>query len=68
MIVEIWETGIKKEAFEKSFLLCGISNSMDGNEDNMFIGYSKTNELGFIENDFTNEDKEDMNNNISIDS
>ena len=41
---------------------------MDGREDDLFIGYDKTNELGFVENDFTKEDMEDMNNNVSIDS
>ena len=41
---------------------------MDGSEDDLFIGYDKTNELGFVENDFTKEDMEDMNNNVSIDS
>lgn len=67
-IVETWEIGIKKELVEKSFLVCGISNNMDGSEDDLFIGYDKTNELGFVENDFTKEDMEDMNNNVSIDS
>ena len=41
---------------------------MDWIEDDLFIGYDKTNELGFVENDFTKEDMEDMNNNVSIDS
>ena len=41
---------------------------MDWSEDDLFIGYDKTNELGFVENDFTKEDMEDMNNNVSIDS
>ena len=41
---------------------------MDGSEDDLFIGYDKTNELGFVENDFTKEYMEDMNNNVSIDS
>ena len=67
-IVETQETGIKKETVEKSFLIYGISNNMDGSEDDLFIGYEKTNELGFAENDFTKEDMEDMNNNASIDS
>ena len=34
----------------------------------MFIGFEKANELGVVENYFTKEDKEDMNNNVSIDS
>ena len=41
---------------------------MDGSEDDLYIGYDKTNEFGFVENDFTKEDMEDMNNNVSIDS
>ena len=41
---------------------------MDWSEDDLFIGYDKTNKLGFVENDFTKEDMEDMNNNVSIDS
>ena len=65
-IVETWETGIKKEIVEKYFL--GISYNMDGSEDDLFIGYDKIHELGFVENDFTKEDMEDMNNNVSIDS
>jgi hypothetical protein len=58
----------KKEIVEKSFLVCRISNNMDRSEDDLLIGYDKTNELGFVENDFTKEDMEDMNNNVSIDS
>ena len=41
---------------------------MDGTEDDLFIGYDKINELGFVVNDFTKEDIEDMDNNVSIDS
>ncbi len=41
---------------------------MDGSEDDLFIGYDKINELGFVVNDFTKEDIEDMDNNVSIDS
>ena len=35
-------------------------------EDTMFRGYDKIHELGFIEDDFIEEDKKDKENNISI--
>ena len=41
---------------------------MNGSEDDLLIRYEKTNELGFVENDFTKENMEDMNNNVSFDS
>ena len=67
-VVENWENSIKKDSIEKSFLICGISNNLDGSEDDLFEGYKKIDEMGLVENDFTKEDLEDMNNNVSIDS
>ena len=52
----------------KNELLSSATRKVFVYEDDLFIGYDKTNELGFVENDFTKEDMEDMNNNISIDS
>ena len=49
-----------------SFLYCGISNILIGEEDDLFIGWEKINEIGLIENDFSEEDKIDENNNIDI--
>ena len=48
------------------FLYCGISNNMDGSEDELFNGFNLINERGFIEDDFNDEDKEDMNNDIKV--
>jgi len=45
-ILEIWhdETKIKKEMVEKSFKICGISNSLNGEEDTMIQVINKINE------------------------
>ena len=51
---------------KNSFLYCGISNILTGEEDGLFIGWEKINEIGLIENDFSEEDKIDENNNIDI--
>ena len=39
---------------------------MDGSEDELFKGFNLLNENGFIEDDFNDEDKEDMNNDIKV--
>ena len=31
----------KKDIIKKSFLICGISNNLDGSEDDLFEGYKK---------------------------
>ena len=51
---------------KNSFLYCGISNILTGEDDDLFIGWEKINEIGLIENDFSEEDKIDENNNIVI--
>ncbi len=51
---------------KNSFLYCGISNILTGEEDDLFIGWEKIKEIGLIENDFSKEDKIDENNNIDI--
>ena len=48
------------------FLYCWISNILIGEEDDLFIGWENINEIGLIENDFSEEDKIDENNNIII--
>lgn len=58
---------ITTEIIKNSFLYCGITSKLDGSEDEIFVGYKKLNEQGFIENDFTKDDEIDENNNISID-
>lgn len=57
---------IKIEIIKNAFLYCGISNNMDGSEDELFNGFNLINERGFIEDDFNDEDKEDMNNDIKV--
>ena len=39
---------------------------MEGSEDDLFNGFNLLNECGFIEDDFNDEDKEDMNNDIKV--
>ena len=57
---------IKPEIIINSFLVCWISNKIDGPEDEKFEGFNKINEQGFIEYDFTKEDEVDMNNNVNL--
>ena len=57
---------IKTEIIKNAFLYCGISNNMDGSKDDLFKGFNLLNERGFIEDDFNDEDKEDMNNDIKV--
>lgn len=63
---------IKKEMIIKSFLVTGISNKLDGTQDDFFTEFNKIQDICMIKNDFSNSDKEDENNNIdandSIDS
>ena len=42
---------ITTEVIKNSFLYCGITNKLDGTEDEMFVGYEKINEIGIIENE-----------------
>ena len=67
-IIDVWndDSKIKNDIIRDAFLFCGISNKMDRSEDEMFRGYDKINEQGLIENDFTIEDENDENNNISL--
>ena len=67
-ILNMWDdkNKITTEVIKNSFLYCGITNKLDGTEDEMFVGYEKINEIGIIENDFSKEDAEDENNDISI--
>ena len=59
---------IKSDVIVKSFLLTGISNKLDGSEDEKFNVFEKINDIGFIEDDFIENDKKDDNNNIDINS
>ena len=43
-----------------------MSNILTGEEDDLFIGQERINEICLIENDFSEEDKIDENNNIVI--
>ena len=67
-ILNVWDNKnkITTEFIKNSFLYCGIKNKLDGTEDEIFVGYEKINEIGKIENDFSKEDAEDENNDISI--
>ena len=59
---------IKSDVIVKSFLVTGISNKLDGSEDEQFNGFEKLYDIGFIEDDFTENDKKDNNNIIDINS
>ena len=69
-IIDSWynNTIIKSDVIVKSFLVTGISNNLDGSEDEEFNGFEKVYDIGFIEDDFTENDKEDNNNIIDINS
>ena len=69
-IIDSWYNNeiIKSDVIVKSFLVTGISNKLDGSEDEEFNGFEKINDIGFIEDDFTENDKEDNNNIIDINS
>ena len=53
-IIDSWYNNeiIKSNVVVKSFLVTGISNKLDGSEDEDFIGFVKINDIGFIEDDF----------------
>ena len=49
-----------------SFLVTGISNKLEGSQDDEFQGFNKIQDISLIKNDFNNQDKEDENNNIDV--
>ena len=57
---------IKKEMIINSFLVTGISNKLDGAQDDEFQGFNKIQDISLIKNDINNSDKEDENNNIDV--
>ena len=67
-IIKVWENNetISSQVVKNSFKFCGISNNLDGSEDELFNGFDKLNEKGIIEQNFTIEDKDDENNIINI--
>ncbi len=67
-IIKVWEqdTIITVEMAKNSFIYCDISSNLDGTEDELFKGWEKLSKQGLVENDFTEQDKEDMNNSIEI--
>ena len=69
-IIDSWYNNeiIKSDVIVKSFLVTGISNKLDGSEDEEFNGFEKINDIRFIEDDFTENDKKDDNNNKDINS
>ena len=44
---------LKKEMIVKSFLVTGISNKLDGTEDDEFQGFNKIQIICIVKNDFT---------------
>lgn len=69
-IIDSWYNNeiIKSDTIVKSFLVTGISNKLDGSEGEEFNGFKKINDIGFIEDDYTENDKKDYNNNKDINS
>lgn len=67
-IIKIWENNetISPQIVKNSFKFYGISNNLDGSEDELFNGSDKSNEQGTTEQNFTIEDKDDENNIINI--
>ena len=67
-VIKVWENNetISPQIVKNSFKFCGISNNLDGSEDELFNGFDKLNEQGIIEQNFTIEDKDDENNIINI--
>ena len=67
-IIKAWENNetISPQIVKNSFKFCGISNNLDGSEDELFKWFDKLNEQGIIEQNFTIEDKDDENNIINI--
>ena len=50
----------------KSCLVTGISNKLDGAEDDEFQGFNKIQDICIVKNDFNKSDQEDENNNIDV--
>ena len=48
------------------FLVTGISNKLDGTEDDEFQGFNKIQDICIVKNDFNKSNKEDQNNNIDV--
>ena len=48
------------------FLVTGISNKLDGTEDDEFQGFNKIQDICIVKNDFNKSNKEDENNNIDV--
>ena len=73
-IIQVWENNetISPQIVKNTFIFCGISNKLDGSEDDLINVFDKLNEHGIIEQNFTPEDKDDENNiinfEVSIDS
>ena len=69
-IIDLWYNNeiIKSDVIVKSFLVIGISNKLDGSKDEEFNGFEKINDIRFIEDDFTENDKKDDKNNKDINS
>ena len=67
-IIKVWENNetISPKIVINSFKFRGISNNLDGSEDELFNWFDKLNEQGIIEQNFTIEDKDDENNIINI--
>ena len=67
-IIRVWENNetISPQIVKNSFIFCGISNILDGSEDELFNGFDKLNEQGIIEQNFTTGDKDDENNIINV--
>ena len=69
-IIQVWENNetISPQIVKNSFIFCGISNKLDGSEDEdeLFNGFDKLNEQSIIEQNFTTEDKDDENNIINV--
>ena len=67
-IIKVWENNeiISPQIIKNSFIFFGISNKLVGSEDELFNGFDKFNEEGIIDQNFTNEDKDDEKNNIKV--
>ena len=57
---------IKIQTIKVAFLYCGISNNINGAENELFKGFVLLNECGFIEDCFNNDDTKDMNSDIKV--
>ena len=61
-----WSWDIKEEIIKNYFLYYDKTNELEGFQDEIFTGWEKLNDIGFLENDFTNNDLEDMNDDIEV--